>query len=170
MDFFLPAGLEGPSLAMVGFGHRGIGFELADKLIVGLRLLPREIDVEDEQRNQAHDGDVVGGRANLPKLSPVHKFSKPLQISRSDSPSGCRAGWNPAVFIPRPKPGRARGRPDSRDRLSVHSCKTWTAQGAVPTRGYSPAAFGPRRGLSASSVSMTGAGPEMPPSFRTRQK
>src|SRR5580698_1169465 len=35
---------------------------------------------------------------------------------------------------------------------------------------YSPAAFGPRRGLSASSVSMTGAGPEIPPSFLTRQK
>jgi len=27
-----------------------------------------------------------------------------------------------------------------------------------------------RRGLSASSVSITGAGPEMPPSFLTRQK
>src|SRR5258707_6170472 len=37
-------------------------------------------------------------------------------------------------------------------------------------RSHSPAAFGPRRGLSASSVSITGAGPEMPPSFRTRQK
>src|SRR5439155_22345682 len=35
---------------------------------------------------------------------------------------------------------------------------------------YSPAAFGPLRGLSASAASITGAGPEMPPSFRTRQK
>jgi len=38
----------------------------------------------------------------------------------------------------------------------------------LPT--HSPAAFGPRRGLSASASSITGAGPEIPPSFRTRQK
>jgi hypothetical protein len=35
---------------------------------------------------------------------------------------------------------------------------------------YSPAAFGPLRVLSASSASITGAGPEIPPSFLTRQK
>ena len=31
MDFFLPSGLEGPGLAMVCFGHRGIGFELLNQ-------------------------------------------------------------------------------------------------------------------------------------------
>ena len=57
------------------------------------------------------------------------------------------------------EPGRARG-----------LYEPWTAHGAVPTRAYSPAAFGPLLGLSASSVSITGAGPEIPPSFLTRQK
>ena len=62
MDFFLPARPEGPALAMVGLGHRGIGFQFADQLIVSLGLLPCQINVENEQRNQAHDGHVVGCR------------------------------------------------------------------------------------------------------------
>src|SRR3954470_2888677 len=134
---------------MMCLGESGIAFELGDELIVGVRLLPREINVEHEQWNQAHDGNVIGGRANLPKLSPVHKVSKTLQTSRSDSSLGRREGGT------RPFSGLIET-PDS--------------PRAVPTRAYSPAAFGPLLGLSASSVSITGAGPEIPPSFLTRQK
>ena len=72
VDFFLPPGTERPSLAVVSLGHGGTGFKLTDQLIVGARLLPRQIAVEEEQRNQAHDGHVIGCRTNLPKLSPVH--------------------------------------------------------------------------------------------------
>src|SRR5437763_5238884 len=58
-------------------GESGVAFELRNELVIGMRLLPREINVEDEQWNQAHDRNVVGGRAYLPQLSPVHKV--PLQ-------------------------------------------------------------------------------------------
>ncbi len=44
-------------------------------------------------------------------------------------------------------------------------CSAGQPRAAVPTREFIP-----RRGLSASAVSITGAGPEMPPSFLTRQK
>ena len=73
MNFFLPSGFERPGLAMMCFGESGVAFELRNELVIGMRLLPREINVEDEQWNQAHDRNVVGGRAYLPQLSPVHK-------------------------------------------------------------------------------------------------
>src|SRR5579864_1370039 len=102
--FFGPARFERPGLAMVRLGHRRIGFKLLDENVVGVRLLPREVDVESEQRNQAHNRDVVGGRADFPKLSPVHSlstnhvgtaaFGRPVeQSSTSSTPSAktCRA-------------------------------------------------------------------------------
>ena len=76
MDFLLPAGAEGPALAMVGLGHRRIGFQFADQFIVGLGLLPRQINVENEQRNQPYDGHIVRRRTYLPKLPPIHKNSR----------------------------------------------------------------------------------------------
>src|SRR5215469_5562434 len=72
-------------------------------------------------------------------------------------------------------------RPGGARRSLSHQLKP-VALGSTDSRGcphktvylhrpdHSPAAFGPLLGLSASSVSMTGAGPEMPPSFLTRQK
>jgi hypothetical protein len=33
---------------MMCFGERGVSLELRDELIVGMRLLPREINVEDK--------------------------------------------------------------------------------------------------------------------------
>ena len=47
---------------------------------------------------------------------------------------------------------------------------TMAAERGRPTQTQVPAAVGPLLGLSASDSSITGAGPEMPPSFRTRQK
>src|SRR5262249_15179752 len=101
----------GPCLAMVSFGHRWIGLELLDEVVIGLCLFPCEIDVEDEQRDQSHDGDIVRGRNDFPKLTPIHN-------------------------------------------CSVFFCSR----------------YGARRGLSASEFNITGAGPEIPPSFLTRQK
>src|SRR5216684_7153057 len=75
MDFFLPAGAKRPSLAVVCLGEGGVTFELLNELIVGTRLLHRQIYVEAKQWNQAHNRHIVRSRANLPKLSPVHKFS-----------------------------------------------------------------------------------------------
>src|SRR5579862_3699562 len=135
-------------------GHRGIGFELRDEHVVGVRLLPREIDEEGKQRNEAHDGDVVGGRANFPELSPIHKFST---HHVGTAAFGRSVEQSSTVSKPPQNCVELRST-DSRGRLSLHK----------PV--HSPAAFGPLRGLSASSVSMTGAGPEMPPSFLTRQK
>ena len=81
-DFPSPARPEWPRLAMVRLGHRRIGFQFADQIVVGLGLLPRQINVEDEQRNEPHDGHVVGRRTNLPKLSPIHNCS----LSRTAPP------------------------------------------------------------------------------------
>src|SRR6202034_2302644 len=101
-----------------------------------------------------YDRYVVWSRANLPKLSPVHDLSH-------------RSMWGrpPSAALVEPKLDRflvgtqtELGSVDSRGRLSS------------PDSCYSPAAFGPLRGLSASAASITGAGPEIPPSFRTRQK
>ena len=75
MNFFLPAWLERPGLAMMGLGQGGIGFKLRDEHIVGMRLPPRQINVEGQQRDQAHNRYIVRSRTNLPKLSPVHNVS-----------------------------------------------------------------------------------------------
>src|SRR5579864_769651 len=119
-----------------------------------MRLFPRQVDVENEQRDQSHDRNVVGRRANLPELSPIHKFSATMW---GQPPSAVGPGNARQLLVPRTEQSSF-ARPDSRGRLSP--------QKSV----YSPAAFGPRRGLSASAPSITGAGPEIPPSFRTRQK
>ena len=118
----------------MGFRESCVAFQLRDQLIVGVGLLPRQINVEGQQRNQAYDRHVIWSRANLPKLSPVHKSFSRSKICHSEPGEKARRG----------------------------TCSSLCA--------YSPAAFGPLRGLSASASSITGAGPEIPPSFRTRQK
>ena len=78
MNFFLPPWPEGPSFAMVSLGHGGIGFQFANELIIGPGLLPCQVNVEDEQRNQPYNRHVVRRRTDLPKLSPIHKYTTPL--------------------------------------------------------------------------------------------
>src|SRR5689334_18670249 len=69
---------------MMGLGHRRIGFQFADQFIVGLGLLPRQINVENEQRNQPYDRDIVRRRTYLPKLPPIHSCSELV------APESCR--------------------------------------------------------------------------------
>src|SRR6202035_3293181 len=76
VNFLLPAGFERPGLAMMGLGERGVALQLCDQQIVGVRLLPRQINVEAQQGDQAYDWNVVWSRANFPKLSPVHNYSR----------------------------------------------------------------------------------------------
>ena len=98
MDLFLPARPEGPALAMMGLGHRRIGFQFADQFIVGLGLLPRQINVENEQRNQPHDGHIVRRRTYLPKLPPIHKLL--LNACRRRAPFARRSSEARQVFPP----------------------------------------------------------------------
>src|SRR5260370_25974554 len=76
MDFLLPARAAKQRLRVMGRGESGMGFKLSDQLIVGTRLPHRQINVEAKQWDQAYDRHIVRSRANLPKLSPVHKFSE----------------------------------------------------------------------------------------------
>jgi len=68
MDSFCHPGRKGPTLAMMGLCHRRIGFQLADQFIVGLRLLPRQINVENEQRISPR-WYIVWCRTYLPKVA-----------------------------------------------------------------------------------------------------
>ena len=61
--------------AVMRFGHCRVGLKLGDELVVGVRLLEREINVEDKQRYHADDRYVIWSGTDFPKLSPVHKFS-----------------------------------------------------------------------------------------------
>src|SRR3981081_4544480 len=138
---------------MMCLGESGIGFRLRDQLIVGPRLLHRQINVEAKQWHQAYDRHIVRSRANLPKLSPVHSLSA---HHLGTAALGCPVERSSTILSP---PQSSRAVPGT------------TAEGGCPhIVFYSPAAFGPLRGLSASASSMTGAGPEIPPSLRTRQK
>ena len=49
VDFLLPARTEGPGFAMMRFGERRTGLQFGDERVVGLCLLPCEINVEGEQ-------------------------------------------------------------------------------------------------------------------------
>src|SRR4029077_2275784 len=90
VNFFRPPRLEGPGLAMMRLGHCRISFKLLDQNVVGVRLLPREIDVEDQQWNQAHNRNVVRRRTNFPELSPIHKVSRPAKPEVLSFRSGAR--------------------------------------------------------------------------------
>src|SRR5208282_2100094 len=70
-----------PSLAMVSLGHRGIGFQVRNQVVVGLCLLPCQIAIKGQERNQGHDGYVVGRGTDLPKLSPIHKCSRSFPLA-----------------------------------------------------------------------------------------
>src|SRR5215467_1339750 len=110
------------------FGHLRVGFQLADQFVVGLGLLPCQIAIEDEQRNHADDGNIVGRGTDLPKLSPIHR--------------------NPQI---------------TGDRYQITGCRRTPTPLLVTLHLYFFGSF-------TSEASMTGAGPEMPPSFLTRQK
>src|SRR5581483_54559 len=140
---------------MMRLGHRRIGFQFRNQHIVGVRLLPCQVDIEGQQRDQSHDWNVVRRRTDFPKLSPIHKVST---NQAGKATIGRPVERRSTCTLTRSKILSNSASLDSRMRLPL--------QGPP----HSPAAFGPRRGLSASSVSITGAGPEIPPSFLTRQK
>src|SRR5207248_5443862 len=112
----------------------------ADEPVVGARLLPREINKESQQWNHADNWNVVRRRSNIPKLSPIHKISPRLTWGRAPSPVRSSAA--------------------RRQRRHPANCR----EGILPSElRYFLGSF-------TSDASITGAGPEMPPSFRTRQK
>jgi hypothetical protein len=49
--FLLPALFKRPRFAMMRLGERGVAFQLLDQLVVGVRLLPRQINIEGQQRD-----------------------------------------------------------------------------------------------------------------------
>ena len=53
------------------FRGGGVGFEFFDQVIVGARLTEGVPHVERHQEQQRHDGHVVRGRSDFPKLVPV---------------------------------------------------------------------------------------------------
>ncbi len=46
---------------MMRLRERCVAFELDDELVVGMGLLPGQIDVEAQERDQADDRDVIRG-------------------------------------------------------------------------------------------------------------
>src|ERR1700720_4846246 len=123
------------------FGHCRIGFQLADQFVVSPGLFPRQINVKDEQRNQPHDGHIVRRRTNLPKLSPIHKFST---TRVGTAALGCSVERSSTRFLLSTNPPSFAW-PDSRGRLSPRGSSYFL-------------------GSFTSEASITGAGPEMPPS------
>src|SRR5712691_9417233 len=65
-------------------------------------LLPRQINVEGQQRDQAYDRHVIWSRANLPKLSPVHTLSKNLNPRTlwGRPPSAVRVEQSSTISVP----------------------------------------------------------------------
>jgi len=61
--------------SVMSLGQGGIAFQLRNQHIVRVRLPPGQINVEGQQRDQAHDRHVVRRRTNLPELSPIHSLS-----------------------------------------------------------------------------------------------
>src|SRR5260370_26250552 len=130
MDFFLPAGAKRPGLAVVSFGEGRVSFELLNKLIVSTRLLHRQINVEDKQRDEAHNRHIVRSRTNLPKLSPVHILST-HHVGTAALGCPVERSSTSSLFTAK-QPGFARQ--DSRGRLSPHKSITLrrlSAPGAV---------------------------------------
>ena len=75
VDFLGPSRLERPGFAMMRLRKRRIGLKFGDQNIVGMRLLPRQVNVKGKQGNQTNNRHVIRRRTNLPQLSPVHKIS-----------------------------------------------------------------------------------------------
>ena len=101
VDFLLPARLEGPSLAVMRFGQRGVGLELHDEQVIRMGLAPGKNDKESEQRDQRDDGNVVGRGNDFPKLMPIHGY---LRASfTSESSITCEGPEIPPSFRTRQK-------------------------------------------------------------------
>ena len=155
MNFFLPARPEWPRLAMVSFGHRRIGLQLTDQFVVGLGLFPRQINIENEQRNEPHDGHVVGRRTDLPKLSPIHNCSLSRPATTTDHVGTCLRP------VPVERSSTVFCRTPSKIRRLLPGLTVETRP--CTDRNYFFGSF-------TSEASITAAGPEIPPSFLTRQK
>ena len=78
MHFFRPARTKWPALAVVRLSESGVAFQLNDKIVVGLGLFPRQINIETQQWNQADDRHVVGCGHDVPQLPPIHIGLLPL--------------------------------------------------------------------------------------------
>src|SRR5881275_244675 len=74
VHFLLPSRPERPGLAVMRFCLGGISFQFRDEFVVGVRLLPRQINVEGQQRNHRNDRNVVRSRENSPELFPIHGY------------------------------------------------------------------------------------------------
>src|SRR5262249_51406873 len=69
--------------AVMGLRQRGVALELLDQLVVRVRLPPRQVNIESQQRNQRNDRNVVRRRDDFPQLLPIHGYFLGSLISES---------------------------------------------------------------------------------------
>src|ERR1019366_5639142 len=140
--------------AVMGLGHLGIGVELRDQAVVGEGLPQAVPGVERHHEQQQHDGHVVRRAQDGPELMQIHCFN----------PSNCEE------LRPQAGVGKLKHAPPMHAKLVAGLGHALACRALISSPGYFLTYSQTFLGSLISLSSIMGAGPEMPPSLRTRQK
>ena len=165
MNLARPAGTPRQRLAMMRLGQLRVFFQPLDQLVVVARLLDAEPREEGHERNHADDGHVVGRRRNHPELMPVlnHESRDGEEHDDSDQHDHACAELESSLLFYLCYHFRL-----AHKSFSVHPKVCEYHRNVATRQGSDCCYFFFTAFISDSSI--TGAGPEMPPSLRMRQK